>query len=99
MLKKLAGQSLEEKRYNYIFEPSFNEIIDHLVFQLLENEIYHAILEALTSEQASRMIAMKRAMDNAKEIIKKLTLEYNKCRQAQITAEVSEITTAKEITK
>jgi len=98
MLKKLTGQSLAKNQYNYIFEPSYKEIVSQLILQLIETEIYHAILEAQASEHASRMMAMKRAMDNAKEIIKDLTLEYNKARQAQITAEVSEITSAKEAT-
>lgn len=99
MLEKLAGESFTPNLYDYIFEPSFKGIIGQLVLRLMEAEIYHAILEARASEHASRMMAMKRAMDNAKEIIKDLTLEYNKSRQAQITAEVSEITTAKEVTK
>lgn len=98
MLEKLAGESVVEKRCEYIFEPSLKEIIEQLVLRLIEFEIYHAILEANASEHASRMMAMKRAMDNAKEIIKDLTLEYNKSRQAQITAEVCEITSAKEAT-
>lgn len=98
MLEKLAGESFTQNQYDYIFEPSFKEIVGQLVLQLIEAEIYHAILEAQASEHASRMMAMKRAMDNAKEIIKDLTLEYNKARQAQITAEVLEITSAKEAT-
>lgn len=98
MLKKIAGESIAQDRLDYIFEPSFKEIVGQLVLQLMEFEIYHAILEAQASEHASRMMAMKRAMDNAKEIIKDLTLEYNKARQAQITAEVLEITSAKEAT-
>lgn len=97
--KLTAGESLVKEKLDYIFEPSFKEIFDKLVLQLVEYEIYHAVLEAQASEHAARMMAMKRAMDNAKEIIKNLTLEYNKARQAQITAEVSEITSAKEATK
>lgn len=99
MLKKFAGESVAESKIEYIFEPSFKEIVGQLVLQLMEFEIEHAILEALASEHVSRMFAMKRAMDNAKEIIKGLTLQYNKARQAQITAEVLEITSAKEATK
>ncbi|MDI6591979.1 MAG: ATP synthase F1 subunit gamma [Patescibacteria group bacterium] len=99
MLKKIAGITLIEKSPDYIFEPSAKEILDKLVSELMEFEIYHAILEALASEEASRMMAMKRAMDNAKEIVKDLILKYHKARQFQITAEVCEITTAKEATK
>lgn len=97
-LKDIGDESPLEKGLDYTFEPSFHAIIDELVLQLVEFEIHHAVLEAQASEHAARMMAMKRAMDNAKEIIKNLTMEYNKARQAQITAEVSEITSAKEVT-
>ncbi|HOA47601.1 MAG TPA: ATP synthase F1 subunit gamma [Candidatus Paceibacterota bacterium] len=96
MMKETAGKTVSEKKIDYIFEPSFEEIFDEALSQLMAAELYHAVLEARTSEEASRMMAMKRAMDNAKEVIKNLTLEYNKARQAQITSEVSEITSAKE---
>ncbi len=96
MLKETAGKTVSEKNIEYIFEPSFEEIFEEALSQLMAAELYHAVLEARTSEEASRMMAMKRAMDNAKEVIKSLTLEYNKARQAQITAEISEITSAKE---
>ena len=56
--------------------------------------IYQILLEAKASEQSARMVAMKNATDNAKQIIKDLTLEYNKLRQANITKELLEITTA-----
>jgi len=96
MLKETADETVSEKKLDYIFEPSFEEIFNEAISQLMAAELYHAVLEARTSEEASRMMAMKRAMDNAKEVIKNLTLEYNKARQAQITSEVSEITSAKE---
>ena len=96
MIKEITGEPILEKRLDYIFEPSFKEIFDVILFQIMTAEIYHAILEARTSEEVSRMVAMKRAMDNAQEIIKDLTSKYNKAKQAQITAEVCEITSAKE---
>lgn len=96
MLKEITNKEMPEEKIDYIFEPSFKDIFEELTYQLMEGEIYHAILEARTSEEASRMMAMKRAMDNAEDLIKKLTLEYNKARQAQITSEISEITSAKE---
>ena len=56
--------------------------------------VYQILLEAKASEHSARMVAMKNATDNAKQLIKDLTLEYNKVRQANITKELLEITTA-----
>jgi F-type H+-transporting ATPase subunit gamma len=56
--------------------------------------MHQFLLETKASEQSARMVAMKNATDNAKQIIKDLTLEYNKLRQANITKELLEITTA-----
>ncbi|MCK5732150.1 MAG: ATP synthase F1 subunit gamma, partial [Tenericutes bacterium] len=69
----------------YIFEPSTEEVIDQLLPIFLENTLYGIILDAKTSEHASRMTAMKSATDNALEIIQKQNLIYNRARQAQIT--------------
>jgi F-type H+-transporting ATPase subunit gamma len=87
---------LPEKFSDYVLEPSPGKIFESLVPQLLEFEIYHIILEANASEHSARMMAMRNACDNANDIIKDLTLNYNKVRQNQITAEVSEISSAKE---
>jgi F-type H+-transporting ATPase subunit gamma len=76
---------------NYIFEPSTEEVIDQLLPIYLENTLYGIILDAKTSEHASRMTAMKNATDNAKEIIHKQNLVYNRARQAQITIELTDI--------
>ncbi len=70
-----------------------------LLFHRLNNQLgiilAHAeLLEAKASEHSARMVAMKNATDNAKQIIKDLTLEYNKLRQANITRELLEITSA-----
>lgn len=75
----------------YIFEPSVSEVIDQLLPIYLENTLYGIILDAKTSEHASRMTAMKNATDNAKEIIHKQNLIYNRARQAQITIELTDI--------
>jgi len=97
IVKDIVGEkAISEKRIDYIFEPSFEEVYKEAIFQLMSAELYYAILEAKTSEETSRMMAMKRATDNAEDIIKDLTLEYNKARQVQITSEISEITSAKE---
>lgn len=78
----------------YIFEPNAREVLDVVVPQYLNNELYQMILESRASEHSARMVAMKAATDNANQMIKDLTLEYNKQRQAAITSELLEITTA-----
>ena len=72
----------------------FRSVLGELLPRALNFEIYQFLLEAKASEQSSRMVAMKNATDNAKQLIKDLTLEYNKIRQAGITTELLEITTA-----
>lgn len=75
----------------YIFEPSIPEILSALLPRYVEVQIYQALLEAIASEHSARMIAMRNATDNAKELISTLTLSYNKARQAAITREITEI--------
>ncbi len=83
----------------YVFEPSPKHILDALVPRLLHMHIHHIILEANASEHSSRMVAMKNASENAKDIIGDLTLVYNKVRQAGITREIIEITAGSEALK
>ena len=74
-----------------LFEPSLSVVLDSLIPLYLSNVIYHALLEALCSELASRMNAMSSASKNAKELIENLSIVYNKARQAAITQELTEI--------
>jgi len=76
------------------FEPEEETVLGALLPHSLNFQMHQILLEAKASEQSARMVAMKNATDNAKEIIKSLTLEYNKLRQANITKELLEITTA-----
>ena len=76
---------------DYIFEPSPEDVLNNLLPRYVEVQLYQAILEGLASEHSARMVSMRSASDNAKEIQQELTLSYNKARQAQITSEVSEI--------
>ncbi len=76
----------------YRVEPSAEEVLDTLIPQLVQIMLYHALLESKASEHSARMVAMKNATDKSKEVVKALTLQFNKERQAAITAEVSEIT-------
>ena len=75
----------------YIFEPSAEAVLSHLLPQYLITVIYAAMLQAAASELSSRMNAMQNATDNAEELISKLDLYYNKVRQAGITNEITEI--------
>lgn len=78
---------------NTLFEPSPAAVLTYIVPRFIETQIFQANLEAIASEQAMRMVAMKNASDNAKDLISDLTLEYNGARQAAITQELAEITT------
>ena len=78
----------------YLFEPSAEGVLDTLLPLYVNFQVYQMLVESRASEHSARMVAMKAATDNAKKFIKELTLEYNKLRQAAITAELLEITTA-----
>ncbi|HTB83038.1 MAG TPA: ATP synthase F1 subunit gamma, partial [Candidatus Sulfotelmatobacter sp.] len=78
----------------YEFEPDEQTVLGELLPHSLNFQMHQILLETKASEQSARMVAMKNATDNAKQIIKDLTLEYNKLRQANITKELLEITTA-----
>jgi F-type H+-transporting ATPase subunit gamma len=85
-----------EKPVDYIFEPDPRTILEQLLPRYVEVLIYEAILEMAASEQSARMVAMRNANQNAQDLIKDLTLVYNKTRQAAITGEVLEIAAAAE---
>jgi F-type H+-transporting ATPase subunit gamma len=75
----------------FIYEPSPEEILAEVLPRFVEVQIYQAILESIASEQSARMVAMRSATDNARDLIDDLTLSYNKARQAGITKEMLEI--------
>lgn len=81
------------------FEPSAEAIFEVALSRLLEAELLQYLLESKASEQASRMLAMKNATDNASDLIGDLTLEYNNARQAKITQELAEISAGAEAIK
>jgi len=76
----------------YIYEPDSGTVMAQLLPRFVEMEVYHAILEAIASEQSARMVAMRNATENANELIQDLTLMYNKARQEIITKELLDIT-------
>jgi F-type H+-transporting ATPase subunit gamma len=77
--------------WDYIYEPSPAALLDDVLIRYVESQIYQAVVENVASEMAARMVAMKSASDNAGEVIQRLTLIYNKARQAAITQELAEI--------
>jgi F-type H+-transporting ATPase subunit gamma len=87
-------QSAGVRTDSFEFEPDEKTVLSELLPHSLNFQMHQILLEAKASEQSARMVAMKNATDNAKQIIKDLTLEYNKLRQANITKELLEITTA-----
>jgi F-type H+-transporting ATPase subunit gamma len=74
------------------FEPDIETVIDQVATRLIEAQVWQALLESIASEHAMRMVAMKNATDNAKDLIDDYTLELNTARQAAITQELAEIT-------
>ncbi len=89
-----GGAELQAGSVEFSFEPKAESVLGSLLPHYLNYQLYQVLLEAKASEHSARMVAMKNATDNAKQIIKDLTLEYNKLRQANITRELLEITTA-----
>src|SRR6266478_2984350 len=91
-----AGQSekLLKGATEFLFEPSPESVLGELLPHYLNFQVYQILLEAKASEHSARMVAMKNATDNAKQLIKDLSLEYNKLRQSNITRELLEITSA-----
>ena len=75
----------------YLFEPSPKEVMDVILPQLTETQVFQAVLESVASEHSARMLAMHNATDNASEILDDITLMYNQTRQANITAELAEL--------
>ena len=77
--------------WDYLYEPDAEELLEGLLTRYVESQVYQAVVENGACEQASRMLAMKNATDNAGDLIDDLQLVYNKARQAAITQELSEI--------
>jgi len=84
---------------DFAYEPSKKELLDVLLPQFVESQIYRALLESVASEFGARMTAMENATNNAKEMIADLTLKYNRVRQAAITKELMEIVSGAEALK
>ncbi len=79
------------QRGEYIYEPKPSVVLNALLPRFVEMQVYHAILELIASEQSARMVAMRSASDNARDVIEDLTLTLNKARQETITNEICDI--------
>lgn len=84
---------------DYIYEPSKKEIIEELIPRTLKIQFYKALLDSFVAEHGARMTSMHIATDNATEMIKDLTLEYNKARQSAITNQILEVVSGAEALK
>jgi F-type H+-transporting ATPase subunit gamma len=92
LLREEKGEKVSSGEF--LFEPSEQGVLSAIVPHYITFQIYQMILDARASEHSARMVAMKNATDNAKQLVKDLTLEYNKVRQAGITTELLEIASA-----
>ena len=88
---KPSSNNSNESVTDYIFEPNQNQIVQNLIPKSLKTQLFKAVLDSHASEHGARMTAMHKATDNADELRKELTLQYNKARQAAITGEILEI--------
>jgi F-type H+-transporting ATPase subunit gamma len=91
VVKNAFNIGVAQGHWDYIYEPDAKPVVDELMVRYIESLVYNAVAENMASEQSSRMVAMKSASDNAKNVIGELKLVYNKARQAAITKEISEI--------
>ena len=86
-----SSDKTDEKTHSYEFEPDEDEILEDLLPKNISTQIFKALLENAASEQGSRMTAMDNATRNAGDLVEKLTINYNRSRQASITKELIEI--------
>jgi F-type H+-transporting ATPase subunit gamma len=92
LLPAQTPQTGEPNNVTSTFEPDMETVVDQVITRLIEAQVWQALLESIASEHAMRMVAMKNATDNAKDLIDDYTLELNTARQAAITQELAEIT-------
>ncbi len=86
-----AEEASLKTHWDYIYEPDAKPVVDGMLLRYIESLVYQGVAENIACEQSARMVAMKSASDNAKDVIGELKLIYNKTRQAAITKELSEI--------
>ena len=95
----VVHESDSQDNKDYIFEPTQQYIFENLIPDSLKIQLFTAVTDSYAAEQGARMTSMHQATDNATEMIRSLTLSYNKARQAEITKEINEITAGSEALK
>jgi F-type H+-transporting ATPase subunit gamma len=95
-VETVAEEGKNPAHMDYIYEPSKEEIVKELIPKSLKIQFYKAILDSFVAEHGARMTAMHKATDNASQLIKDLTLQYNKARQAAITNQILEVVSGAE---
>jgi F-type H+-transporting ATPase subunit gamma len=98
-IKAETGEVVEENTTDYIYEPNQYEVLSQILPKMVEVQIFRGLLESNASEHGARMAAMDSASRNAADMISKLTLKYNRARQAAITTELMEIISGAESVK
>jgi F-type H+-transporting ATPase subunit gamma len=92
--RKISQEEPSEPIEEYLFEPSPSAVLDVILPQLTEIQLFQAVLESAASEHSARMVAMRNASDNAQSFLDDLTLTYNQTRQSIITSELAELSGA-----
>lgn len=90
------GDEEKDSVYNFIYEPSKERIVEELIPRSLKIQFYKALADSFAAEHGARMTSMHKATDNATDLIKELTLTFNKARQSAITNEILEVTNGAE---
>lgn len=98
-VESLPQDAKPEANIDYIYEPTKTEIVTELIPKSLKIQFYKAVLDSFVAEHGARMTAMHKATDNATQLIKDLTLQYNKARQASITNQILEVVSGAEALK
>lgn len=93
---EVAEEGIVEGHWDYLYEPDARSLLDTLLVRYIEMQVYQGVVDNLACEQCARMMAMRSATDNAKEMIEELSRIYNKARQAAITQEIAEIVSGAE---
>lgn len=93
-VSKVSNGQKTSDTSEFLFEPNVDVLLDFILIHHIETQIYQALLETKASEHSARMVAMKNATDNAKDLVEDLTLTYNQTRQDGITKEILEIASA-----
>ncbi len=98
-VQTITSESKTVTVIDYIYEPTKEEIVKELIPKSLKIQFYKAVLDSYVAEHGARMTAMHKATDNATQLIKELTLQYNKARQASITNQILEVVSGAEALK